>query len=400
MEIFDSLALDASGLAFTRDGFLVGDAKVSRAGNVQHYLGRELGLTGDDAGRVFGVYRDPATVFDEDSMRSLVGRPVTRGHPPKGVNADNWKELTVGQVGGRVVRDGEHVVAPMAIMDAASAKEVADGARSLSAGYSVEIVPDEGIAPDGTPYQYRQAGPLRFNHVAYLPDNNPRAGNTRFGDSHWGPAPLTQYELALVDRARGQQHQHGDDKQPSTRNDPMSDKTILVDGLSVVTNDAGAQAIGKLQQQLKDAQNAAATADASHQVAIAAKDADIAKLEAERDDLKAKVLSDADLDQRVQQRGDLIAKAKAIHDADYSGKTDAEVRKVAVVAKLGDAAVAGKADAYIEARFDILSDSAKPVDPVAQALRDSSTHRQPVKDNGYAASVAGLDFRTSGQKEA
>ncbi len=42
----------------------------------------------------------------------------------------------------------------------------------------------------------------------------------------------------------------------------------------------------------------------------------------------------------------------------------------------------------------------KPVDPVAQALRDSSTHRQPVKDNGYAASVAGLDFRTAGQKEA
>ena len=180
----------------------------------------------------------------------------------------------------------------------------------------------------------------------------------------------------------------------------MSDKTILVDGLSVVTNDAGAQAIGKLQQQLKDAQAAAGTADAAHKAAIDAKDAAIAKIEAERDALKAKVLSDADLDQRVQQRGDLIAKARAVHDADYSGKTDAEIRKIAVVAKLGDAAVAGKADAYIEARFDILADEAKPVDPVAQALRDSSTHRQPVKDNGYAASVAGLDFRTAGQKEA
>lgn len=400
MQIFDSLALDASGLAFTREGFLTGDAKVARAGNVQHYLGRELGLKDDDASRVFGVYRDPETVFDEDSMRSLVGRPVTRGHPPKGVTADNWKELTVGQVGGRVVRDGEHVVAPMAIMDAASAKEVAAGARSLSAGYSVEIVADEGIAPDGTAYQFRQASPLRFNHVAYLPDNNPRAGNTRIGDSNWGPTPLTQYELALVDRARGQQHQHGDDHNPSTRNHPMSDKTILVDGLSVVTNDAGAQAIGKLQQQLKDAQTAAGTAEAAHQAAITAKDAAIAKAEGERDALKAQVLSDADLDKRVQQRGDLVAKAKAVHDTDYSGKTDAQVRQAAVVAKLGDAAVAGKHEAYVEALFDGLYTNAKPQDPVVQAMRDSRAQPTQVKDNGYAASVAGLDYRTANQKEA
>ena len=180
----------------------------------------------------------------------------------------------------------------------------------------------------------------------------------------------------------------------------MSDKTILVDGLSVVTNDAGAQAIGKLQQQLKDAQAAAGTTDAAHQAAIAAKDAAIAKIEAERDDLKAKVLSDADLDQRVQQRGDLIAKAKAVHDADYSGKSDADVRKTAVVAKLGDAAVAGKHEAYVEALFDGLYSSAKPRDPVAVALGDRATHRQTVKDNGYSESVAGLDYRTANQKGA
>jgi Terminase small subunit len=99
---------------------------------------------------------------------------------------------------------------------------------------------------------------------------------------------------------------------------------ILVDGLSVVTNDAGAQAIGKLQQQLQDAQTAAGTAAAAHQAAIAVKDAAIAKAEGERDALKSQILSDADLDKRVQERGDLIAKAEAVHDADYSGKSDAD----------------------------------------------------------------------------
>ncbi|MDG4870592.1 DUF2213 domain-containing protein, partial [Guyparkeria sp. 1SP6A2] len=54
--------------------------------------------------------------------------------------------------------------------------------RALSAGYTVDIERADGVAPDGTPYQYKQSGELRFNHVAYLPGNNPRAGNTRIGD--------------------------------------------------------------------------------------------------------------------------------------------------------------------------------------------------------------------------
>jgi hypothetical protein len=92
----------------------------------------------------------------------------------------------------------------------------------------------------------------------------------------------------------------------------------------------------------------------------------------------------------VNARADLVATAKAIADADYSGKSDAEIRKAAVVAKLGDAAISGKADAYIEARFDILADAAKPGDPVRGALRDGVTPTT-VKDNGYAASVAAFD---------
>ncbi|MDZ7906169.1 MAG: DUF2213 domain-containing protein [Cypionkella sp.] len=83
------------------------------------------------------------------------------------VGAENWRDLAVGVMGGKVVRDGEHVVASMAIMDAKAADEVEGGARSLSAGYTSQITSDSGVSPDGTPYQYKQGGPLRFNHVAY-----------------------------------------------------------------------------------------------------------------------------------------------------------------------------------------------------------------------------------------
>ena len=367
MQIKDSLTVDASGLSRSVDGYLIGTAKVSRAGNVQDYYGYEIGLKGDDEGKVFGVYRDPDVVFDEAAMASLAGRPVTRNHPPEGVNSKTWRDLAVGVMGGRVVRDGEHVVASMAIMDALSADEVEAGASSLSAGYTVGVTKDEGTAPDGTPYQYRQSGSLRFNHVAYLPDNNPRAGNTRIGDSQpstvarWGASPITDEKDAIMA-------------------DAIQTRTVLIDGLSVVTTDAGAQALEKLMKDMTAAEKKAAEEMDKKDGELAAKDAQIAEM-------SKSVLSDADLDAKVAARADLIGKAKAIaKDVATTGLSDAAIRKAAVVAVLGDAAIAGKSDAYVDARFDILSEDAAKGDSVADALKTGVT----VATDARAEYVKGL----------
>ena len=374
MQIKDSLTVDASGLSRSVDGYLIGTAKVSRAGNVQDYYGYEIGLKGDDEGKVFGVYRDPDVVFDEAAMASLAGRPVTRNHPPEGVNSKTWRDLAVGVMGGRVVRDGEHVVASMAIMDALSADEVEAGASSLSAGYTVGVTKDEGTAPDGTPYQYRQSGSLRFNHVAYLPDNNPRAGNTRIGDSQpstvarWGASPIIDEKDVIMA-------------------DAIQTRTVLIDGLSVVTTDAGAQALEKLQGQITDAQ----TALAGMTAAIDVKDAELAAKDAQIAASEKAVLSDADLDARVEARADLIGKAKAIaKDVATTGLSDAAIRKAAVVAVLGDAAIAGKSDAYVDARFDILSEDAAKGDPVADALKQAPAQVTSL-DDAYAARDTALN---------
>lgn len=380
MHITDSLALDASGLILTRDGFLVGDAKVSRAGNVQKYYGHEIGLTGDEAHRVFGVYRDPDVVFHEDSMRSLAGRPVTRNHPDESVTADNWAQLAKGQVGGVIRRDGEHVVAPMAIMDATAVREVQSGARSLSAGYTVEIVKDEGISPGGEPYQYRQAGALRFNHVAYLPGNNPRAGNTRIGDDRGiPPRPL---------KSKGGRH--------------MTDnlRKVVLDGISIETTDQGAEAISKLQGQLAAKATALNVADESMKAEIAKKDAELAKKDAEIDDLKGKIMDDAALDARVQARADLIGKARQIaKDVKVEGVSDADIRKAVVIAKLGDAAVKDKSADYIDARFDILSEGIGKTsnDPVRGVIADGIEHTDAATAAAQAR-VAYIDHQRNAWK--
>lgn len=358
----------------TGDGYLVADAKVARTG-IQQYLGSELGRPDMPVVR---VYRPPDEVFSDDAMHSYAYRPVTIEHPAKMVDATTWKAVAAGQTGGEIQQEGKFVRVPLVLMDAAAIKAYEDGKRELSMGYSAEIVFRDGVTPDGQPYDAVQTQ-LRMNH------------------------------LALVDRARGgSELRIGDGRTPggkdradnhSPKENPMSDiktRTILVDGLSVETTDAGAQAIAKLQGQLNDAKTASDKLVTDHAAALADKDKAIAKLEAERDDLKGKALTDAALDARVQARADLLTTAKAIHDADYTGKSDADVRKAAVVGKLGASVVDGKSDAYIEGRFDILAEDAKK-DPVARALRSPTA--SPVNDNGYAASVEELQQGRNGKKE-
>lgn len=376
MQISDSLALDASGLKLTRDGYLIGDAKVARAGNVQQYLGYELGMTGDDANKMFGVYRDPDAVFDRDSMLSLAGRPVTRDHPPEGVNASNWKDLAIGQVGGVIRKDGEHVVAPMAIMDAKAAKEVADGARSLSAGYTCDVQREEGVAADGTPYQFKQTGPIRFNHVAYLPNNNPRAGNTRIGDDSSARTPNRK------------------------DNTPMT-KSVIIDGKQHEVTDEVAAHLAKLtadnKAQSDTLKDAVAQIDAAKTVIATAKadreaaEKAAADAKADADKAEAAKKATADVQKTAEQLIDTMEKAKKLVPAlDVKGKTADAIKKEAVSQKLGDKAVEGKDAAFFDAAFTMLTADAAKGDPVADALKAGTQTVADEGDKAFNDYVAGL----------
>ena len=156
----------------------------------------------------------------------------------------------------------------------------------------------------------------------------------------------------------------------------MTTKTVVLGdkAVQVLAEDAAEV------ERFKDA-SAKAMADAQsiHDSAIAAKDAELAKLQAKLDDAESKILSDADLDAKVAARADLVAAAKAIvADVKTEGLSDADIRKAVVTAKLGDAAVADKSEAYIDARFDILvEDSAKDTgNPVRDAIKSVPTNHQ------------------------
>jgi hypothetical protein len=369
-------AVQATGVRRTADGYLVADARVARTG-IQEYLGTELDRPDMPVVR---VYRPESEVFSADAMRSYAFRPMTNDHPREPVTADSWRKVAVGQTGGEVVRDGEFVRVPLVLMDAEAIRDFEAGKRELSMGYAAEIVFEDGVTPDGQQYDAVQKS-LRMNHIA-LVDKARGGSQLRIGD--W---------RAPDDKDRA-------DKPSQLEIFDMTTKTILVDGLSVETTEAGAQAIVKLQGQIKDAAAASEKLVNDHTKALAAKDAEIAKKDAEIDALKGKVLTDAQLDERVKARADLIATAKSIFDADYTGKSEADIRKAAVVGKLGDAAAQDKPEAYIAARFDILAEDAAKADPVRKVLINGADARKP-DDNGYAGYVADISNAWKGNtKEA
>lgn len=362
-----------TGVRRTEDGYLVAEARVARTG-IQDYLGTEIDPDNEHGLRdkpIVRVYRPESAVFHADAMHSYAYRPMTNGHPGgDGVNSQNWKDVAIGQTGGEVVRDGQFVKVPLVLMDAKAIEDYESGKRELSMGYGAEVVFQDGVSPDGEQYDCF-LGPMKMNH------------------------------LSLEHRARGGEHLRIGDQKPNTPKGghDMADslRKLLVDGISIDVTEQGAQAIEKLNTKLADAATATQALKDSHATALAAKDTELAKKDAEIDGLKAKQLSDADIDKRVTARADLISKAKSIADADYTGKSDADIRKAVVVAKLGDAAVAGKPEAYIDARFEILvEDAAK--NPANDPFRQHMIHQdsKPGENPAEAARAKMLaDFNST-----
>lgn len=354
-------SVTASNVRRTADGYLVAEARVARTG-IQDYLGTEIDPDNKHGLRdkpIVRVYRPESAVFHKDAMQSYAYRPMTNGHPGgEGVNAKNWKDHAIGQTGGEVVRDGEFVKVPLVLMDAKAIEDYEAGKRELSMGYGAEVVFQDGTTDDGEHYDC-YLGPMKMNH------------------------------LSLEHRARGgEQLRIGDNQTPPPQGGhQMADslRTVIVDGLSVQTTDQGAQAIEKLTKQLNDAGLNVKVLTDAHAVALAAKDAEIVKITAALDDAKAKILTDAQVDALVKTRTDLVTQAKNLHDADYTGKSADEIRKAVVVAKFGDAAIAGQPDAYVKARFDIMvEDAAKNPsgDPFRQYMtqQDASTTGNPAAE--------------------
>ena len=348
----------ATKMRQTRDGYMVCMPRIARTG-IQEYLGIEMGRP--DLEKVL-VYRPDGEVFARDAVSSLAGKPVTIEHPNEPVTSDNWKDFAVGHIGEDVMRDGEFVRVPLILMDAKAVNEVKSGRAELSVGYSAVIEWADGVTDKGEKYHAKQTA-IRANHVA------------------------------ITHTARGGPQLRMGDKQETT----MATRTITVDSLPVTLEDRDAQiverALAKFATDLAAAQTALATAQTTAQNDVAkvttevanakaevqTKDAEITTLKAQLVDAK---LSPQKLDKLVSDRVQTVQRAKAIiGDALLvEGKTDADMRKQVVLAKLGDVAKDWNDD-MINASFNTLSvatgDNGNGLNHVALVLANNDTGSDP-----------------------
>ena len=154
-------------------GYLYCDNAILGHIGTQKYLGKEIRLKGKKAKKVIEMIRDEESVFDESSIASFEGKPITIYHPKDNVDSKNYKKFMVGAIKD-VKRDGDNLVGNLVIYDEYTIKEILDGRlKDLSLGYKAKVLE----LADGT---YKQTE-IVINHLAIVEEG--RAVNAQIVDN-------------------------------------------------------------------------------------------------------------------------------------------------------------------------------------------------------------------------
>jgi hypothetical protein len=373
MRIFcDTLILDRQP-QITAEGYLVAAPRIARTG-MQDYLAVELGLTDRNPMDRVRVYRPEDEVFHADAMASMAHLPVTINHPPFMVDAKTWREVAFGQTGAEVMRDGEFVRVPLVVMDAKAIQQVNDGKAELSVGYTAELDFTPGETANGEKYDAVQRH-IRGNH------------------------------LAIVDQARGGPMLKVFDSQPQPKPGAttMPKKTFVIDGVTIELEDAAHLIVQRYLDGLtsKTTTLEAANASLTTQVAtltttVQAKDAEITTLKQQVTDA---ALTPAKLDAAVAARTLVVDAARKVLPAVIvDGKTESEIRRQVVDARLGEAAK-GWNDDQVSASFGTLTATAQPVHDSFRANLQGQAQPLPAgtTDTAYQAMCDGLSNAYKGK---
>jgi hypothetical protein len=340
----DALTLDAPRR--TADGYLAVRAKAARTG-VYQYTGREVdpdnahGLR-DQAS--VNVLRDAAAVFDERSVRSFIGKPITNDHPSEAVTSANWKKYADG-VNMGAIRDGDHLAFDLLLMDATAIADVDAGKRELSNGYSAELQFGDFEAADGTKCPVRQTN-ITGNHIALV--DRGRAGPTcRIADAATCDAAPQSFLDSIT-----------------TQETPVP-QIITIDGLSV--DIANADVAKATITTILAARDAANTKVSGLETQVATLSTDKATLEAKVTTLEQAVKDAKPTPAQLRDAGKALmqtaAKAKSLGITVTDEMDEAMIMAATVNTKMADAAKGWNAD-QIAASFAVLTKDAKIEDAI------------------------------------
>ncbi len=339
---------------YTDEGFLRVPARISRIG-IQEYLAIEMGLTDREPTDIIKVYRPEEEVFSDNSLVSFANKPITDNHPPELLTSKNAKQFSVGHAGPEVTKDGMFAKTILHINDADSIAKIESGKVELSNGYTADIDWTPGITPEGESYDAIQRN-IKGNHIAIV--QRGRAG----------PACRVADNLPTI-------------------GDTVVMAKITIYGVDFEVTDQAAQAVGKLQARLTDAEKetqteaekAKAKEDEMEEKAKEAKKTEDS-LKAKLDDANSKIPTADSLDTLVAERTAVVDSIlKVVPDLKWEGKDTATLRKEVVALKCPNVQMDSVSDDYINARFDMLVES---IESNTQQHLDDALSNQVTGDEG------------------
>lgn len=337
IQFFDRVTPDISQRVITDEGFLRVPARVARVG-VQKYLACELGLDKHPSYKdkfkpsdVVGIYRDAAEVFDDKSLETYQTADITNSHPSDLVNAETYKQHTVGHSLSKGVKDGDYVKVDLIIKDAEAIKEVSSGKVEVSAGYKADYEEQQGTY-DGESYDFVQKN-IRINHIAIV-DAGRAGSNVKLFDAKAGEKTMMKVTL--------------------------DSKTVIE------LEDAQASLVQKTIDELNEKVK---TAQESKDEAEAKAEAEKAKADKATEDMEEmkKETSDEAIKARIDEIFAVTKDAKAIAgDAFVCDSMDKQVIKVEAL-KVARPSVdwSTKDASYVNAAFDLQKESGKPTTDAA-----------------------------------
>lgn len=137
------------------NGFVRVEGVVARVGIMEYY----------EDGKVVKEFVPPEVLFNQDSMNSLSGSPVTLQHPPELVNSSNYSKYSQGSV-ATTRQDGNNLIANLTIVGSEALNAVESGIDELSPGYAVELDETPGEW-NGQRYDRKQTW-RGYNHQAIV----------------------------------------------------------------------------------------------------------------------------------------------------------------------------------------------------------------------------------------
>lgn len=303
-------------------------------------------------------------VFDEASLGSIQGVPVTKDHVGL-LSASNLRGV-IGSVLSPGIREDTNVVADVIIHDPSQIGQ----RRDLSLGYVCELDETPGVTEKGERYDGVQRN-IRYNHLAVV--HNGRAGNARL-------------RLDSTDAVSGQF-----DKENEM---DMKLVTIKLDGLEYSASPEIGIRMAKYEVDISDLQ------------------AKLSAMEADRDLLRSSLASakeKAEEDAKTalntaKERVKLENTAESLEVAHSDSASDRDI-KVAVVAKLRGEAIKfdGKSDDYVNSAFDlVMAEQGKKEDGVSNQRKQMHTKSdaKDVPESSAQAARARMLARIRGEKEA